>query len=531
MATISKEHDLADEKASTEIYERAPVVVTAEDDKRIRRATDKRILVLLIIVYWLQVLDKVCIGFTASVGLKTDANLVGDQYATLSSISAYAQLGFQPIGAYLLVKVPLKTLVPVLVGLWGASLMGMGGSNSFASLISTRMLLGVFEASCLPAFSLITTSWYRRVEQPMRVATWYAGNGLATISGATIVWALSHVDAKLHTHQLAFLTFGGMTVLAAPFVYRYLDNGPASASFLSAEDRLKAVERLRANQTAGNSTKFSWPQIYELVLDPKTYLFASLTFLTNLTPYTLASFGPILLNGIAGLDKRTTLLLNLPLGVVQIMTIFLASWLAYRFRTKSTFYCLIYLPVVIGFALLYALPRTRDNLGPLLLGYYLLAFSYAANPLLIGWMGANVAGKTKKAGLFSLYMAASAGGNILAPNLFKANDAPLYLQALRNNLILTGVTVLNIGAIVVVLWFQNKQKERQRVAHGMPAKMVDLSMQRKYDETLARARDEIEEIPAPDALSSGESAEGTAAVDKEDEDLTDKQNKSFVYLY
>lgn len=61
--------------------------------------------------------------------------------------------------------------------------------------------------------------------------------------------------------------------------------------------------------------------------------------------------------------------------------------------------------------------------------------------------------------------------------------------------------------------------------------MVDLSMQRKYDETLARARDEIEEIPAPDALSSGESAEGTAAVDKEDEDLTDKQNKSFVYLY
>ncbi|GAA5891625.1 hypothetical protein JCM8208_007347 [Rhodotorula glutinis] len=91
--TISKEHDLADEKASTEIYERAPVVVTAEDDRRIRRATDKRILILLIVVYWLQVLDKTALGYTAAVGLKTDANLVGDQYTVISSIAPYAQIG------------------------------------------------------------------------------------------------------------------------------------------------------------------------------------------------------------------------------------------------------------------------------------------------------------------------------------------------------------------------------------------------------------------------------------------------------
>lgn len=61
--------------------------------------------------------------------------------------------------------------------------------------------------------------------------------------------------------------------------------------------------------------------------------------------------------------------------------------------------------------------------------------------------------------------------------------------------------------------------------------MVDLSMQRKYDETLARPRDEIEEIPAADALSSGVPAEGAAVVDKDDEDLTDKQNDEFIYVY
>ncbi|TNY19526.1 major facilitator superfamily domain-containing protein [Rhodotorula diobovata] len=527
--TLSKEHDLADEKASTEIYERAPVVVTAEDDKRIRRATDKVILIVLIVVYWLQVLDKTVLGYTAAVGLKEDAHLVGNEYSTLSSIAPYAQIGFQPLGAYLLVKIKPKTLVPSLVALWGASLMGMGGANSFGSLVATRILLGCFEASCLAAFSLITTSWYRRVEQPLRVAAWYSMNGMGTIVGALVVWALSHAHSKLHTHQLVFLTLGGLTVLTAPFVWYFLDNGPSSAKFLSAEDRLKAVERLRANRNAGDSTKFKWPQVKEFALDPKTYLFATLTLLSNVMPYSYSTFGPLLLNGIAGLDKRTTLLLQPPFGCLQILAIWLTSWLAYRFRAKGIFYALLYLPVLLGFALLYALPRDRANLGPLLFGFYLQAFSFGANPLLIGWIGANVAGKTKKSATMSLYMAASAAGNIIAPNLFKASDAPLYLHGLMMNLILTAITLLNIAALVAVLWWQNQQKMKQRVANGKPAKLVDLSMERKYNEALAPPRaDEIEEIPSVDGTA-------TAAPEEEakpaDEDLTDKQNDEFIYVY
>ncbi|GAA5891624.1 hypothetical protein JCM8208_007346 [Rhodotorula glutinis] len=409
--------------------------------------------------------------------------------------------------------------------------MGMGGATSFGALVATRLLLGIFEASCLPAFSLITSSWYRRVEQPMRVAAWYGtGNGFGTIAGAFIVWALSHADTKLHTHQLTFLTTGGMTILAVPFVWYFLDNGPSTASFLSTEDRLKAVERLRANQNSSTSKQFKWSQIRELALDPKAYLFATLTLLSNIPNYVYSTYGPVLLNGIAGLDKRTTLLLNCGFGFLQIVCILGTSWLAYRFRIKSIFYALLYVPIILGFALLYALPQNRANLGPLLFGFYLNAFSFGANPLLIGWIGANVAGQTKKAGLMSVYMAASAAGNIIAPNLFRADDAPLYKRALMMNMILAAITLLNVGALVVVLWYQNKQKERQRVANGKPAKMVDLSMQRKYDETLAGPRDEIEELPAADALSSAEQTDG-AVVGKDDEDLTDKQNDEFIYVY
>jgi MFS family permease len=48
----------------------------------------------------------------------------------------------------------------------------MGFSKSYASLCATRFLLGLFEAACLPLFAMITSQWYRRQEQPLRVATW-----------------------------------------------------------------------------------------------------------------------------------------------------------------------------------------------------------------------------------------------------------------------------------------------------------------------------------------------------------------------
>jgi hypothetical protein len=158
-----------------------------------QRRTDRRILVILCIIYALQVLDKNVIGacppstssavvflvltffflgYTAVLGLKKDAKLVGNQYATVTSMAPYAQIAAQPIGAFLLVRFPLRFLVPLLMLLWGTALMCMAAATNYQALLATRFLLGWFEASCLPAFTLITVSWYRRVEQPFRVAAW-----------------------------------------------------------------------------------------------------------------------------------------------------------------------------------------------------------------------------------------------------------------------------------------------------------------------------------------------------------------------
>jgi hypothetical protein len=226
-----------------------------------------------------------------------------------------------------------------------------------------------------------------------------------------------------------FLFVGLVTVITAPFIYWKLDNDVTSARFLTEHERAQAVERLRANQTGIGSRKFDWDQTLEVFIEPKTYLWIAMSLLVNVGASVTNTFGPLILNGL-GYDKYITSLLNMPFGALQLLVILLASYAAQKARLKSVVLVFLVLPVIAGAAMLYILPRT-DQAG-LLVGYYLLAFLFGSNPLIVSWIVGNTAGTTKKSITMSLYMAGSSAGNIIGPLLFKAADAPTYLPGLRS---------------------------------------------------------------------------------------------------
>jgi hypothetical protein len=60
-------------------------------------------------------------------------------------------------------------------------------------------------------------TWYRRREQPLRIAMWYGTNGVASMLGSLLAWALSFiVSPVLYVYQILFLTVGLATVITAP---------------------------------------------------------------------------------------------------------------------------------------------------------------------------------------------------------------------------------------------------------------------------------------------------------------------------
>ncbi|KAL7937219.1 major facilitator superfamily domain-containing protein [Trichoderma chlorosporum] len=500
------------------------IEVSEEENRRILRKTDRVILVILVWVYFLQILDKSVLGYGATYGLKEDAHLSPGQYSLIGSIGPIAQLICQPFSSFLIVRVPHRILMPILCLGWGIAQTAMAACNDFSGLMATRFFLGLFEGGCLPLFSVITSHWYRRAEQPIRVAAWYGTNGTATIFAAAVSYGLGRIESKvLREWQIIFLFVGLLTVISVPFIYWKLDNDIISARFLTEEEKPKAIERLRANQTGTGNRDFKWKHVLEASLEPKTYLWFGITLLLNVGASVTNTFGPLIINGL-GFDKYKTSLLNMPFGALQTILILLASYLAQKAKIKGAILAVFMLPVLAGLVILYCVPRQNSDQGALLAGYYLLAFIFAGNPLIVSWMVGNTAGTTKKSIVMSVYNAASSVGNIIGPILFNDRDAPAYKPGLRACL---GVFSALIGVILIQwanLIFLNKMQAKMRVRNGKEATVIDRSMQNHYH---TNRHHENALIQDDERANEGEDRLGQNAF----LDLTDRENDEFVYIY
>jgi hypothetical protein len=61
------------------MYASGGVVVSEEDNKRLKKMIDRRVLVIMILTYFLQALDKGTMSFSSIMGIKTDAHLEDGQ--------------------------------------------------------------------------------------------------------------------------------------------------------------------------------------------------------------------------------------------------------------------------------------------------------------------------------------------------------------------------------------------------------------------------------------------------------------------
>jgi hypothetical protein len=65
------------------MYSSIRVEVSEEDNKRLKKMIDRRVLVIMIFTYFLQALDKGTMSFSSIMGIKTDAHLENGQKVSL----------------------------------------------------------------------------------------------------------------------------------------------------------------------------------------------------------------------------------------------------------------------------------------------------------------------------------------------------------------------------------------------------------------------------------------------------------------
>ncbi|RDB16325.1 hypothetical protein Hypma_003016 [Hypsizygus marmoreus] len=482
---------------------------SSEDDAKVLRKIDLWVMPVVLLVYFLQQLDKSSLSYTSVFGIIQETGLVGSQYSWLSSIVYVAQLIWQPISSYLLVRLPVAKYLFVHVLLWGVVVASTAAATDFKGLITTRFFLGIFEATVAPCFITITQMWWRRREQTMRLSMWMAMNGVTGMVGSLLSYGLGHIQGSLRPYQTIFLFIGLLTIVCSPTVLLVLPDSPAKAKFLNHDEKVIALERLRANNQGTESKIWKWEQVWDLCLDPKTYLWFLLLFVCAAPSGGIGAFGPLIIQGF-GFNQFHTILFNIPFAAFQVLITIIAALVSTKIKLKWPVVFGLSLPPIAGAVALLVLDRGIDQRNKLLACYYVLSFSTALQPMLYTWTAQNTAGHTKKACTTGVIFVAQCAGNIVGPLLYRTQDKPYYHRGLVSNLICWIVLAVLTLITAAYLAVRNSQHAAIRARLGKETKVVDTSLE-KY------AGEVIED-------------EKVARNDQAFYDLTDSRNEDFIFV-
>ncbi|KAK8108515.1 hypothetical protein PG984_014316 [Apiospora sp. TS-2023a] len=437
--------------------------ITEVDEKKLVRKIDWRIVPLMWACYNLQYLDKTLVNYANVMGLQEDTGITGDQFSQLALVFYVTYLALEFPTGYLMQRLPTAKYLGANVMLWGAMVALTAAANNWAALVTLRVLLGCFEAAVAPALILITSMWYKKSEQPLRVGFWYLGTGTGTILGALSSFGFQHYTSQsFRSWQIMFLLFGLVTVAVGLLVVVFMPDNPMTARGLSHAERVLAIERVRSNQTGIENKRFKWHQAREcLIGDPQTWLLSLITVASSVPNGAVSSYQGTIIKGF-GYTSKEAALLSVPSGVVSCVSILASCGLGARYDARGPFVIVILLVGgVLG--------------GGLLAGNYLTNVIGSSLPLLYSYSAANYAGHTKKVTMNAILLMSFCLGNIIGPLTFRDADKPGYLPAKIAILVTSALACVLTGILMAYYAWDNKRRDKLGAEHKDNSEFLDMT--------------------------------------------------------
>lgn len=238
------------------------------------------------VVYGLNYLDKTTLSYGSVMGMRQDIHLGDNQYSWLGSVFYFGYLAWEYPTNWLLQRLPIGKYSAVNVILWGAVLCCLAGVSNFSGALAVRFFLGLFEAAVTPGFALITSQWYTKDEQALRVSWWFSFNGFAQVFGGAIAYGtvkgIEAYGASVPGWKIIYLAIGLLTVAIGLIFLLVMPDNQLNAWFLKKEDRILAVERIRINEQGVGNKHWKLYQFKEAMLDPMTWLFFFYALIANI---------------------------------------------------------------------------------------------------------------------------------------------------------------------------------------------------------------------------------------------------------
>ncbi|QIL50155.1 MFS transporter [Weissella coleopterorum] len=225
-------------------------------DPGIERKVRYRLLPFLFIIYFVAFLDRSSITYASLGGMDAELGLTSTFYGFVAGIFFIGYFLFGVPGNMLLEKVGARKWIGIILLLWGAVTVATGFVHSATMLVILRFLLGVFEAALFPGMTLITTYWFVSVHRAAAVAMFMVAPPLANAIGAPVAMTIIdyvHNFIGLAGWRWLFVIVGLPAIVLGLITFKYLDDDPSQAKWLTIKERQSLVQALDADKLK-NST-------------------------------------------------------------------------------------------------------------------------------------------------------------------------------------------------------------------------------------------------------------------------------------
>ena len=256
------------------------------------RKLDRTLLPAVTALYLLSFLDRSNVANARLDGLVTDLHMSGDQYLTGLTLYFIGYVLFEVPCNIILKRTSPKIWLPTLTLAWGVVATLMGVTQNLAGFYVVRFVLGMTESGLFPGVVFYLSMWYKRNERQYRIALFFSAASLAGAFGGILAYGIGFMKGVggLNGWRWIFIIEGLLTVVVSAGGYYFICNYPATAPFLSNNERSFIHARLKADCDATQNEAFTWTNVKSALADPKCWLYGFAFHTMSLPLYTLSLF-------------------------------------------------------------------------------------------------------------------------------------------------------------------------------------------------------------------------------------------------
>lgn len=288
-----------------------------------------RLAPVFFITFSLAFLDRANFSFAAASGMAEDLGITASMSSLLSSLFFLGYFCFQiPGGIYAATRSAKKLIFWSLIG-WGILSAATGILDDVNYLVAIRFLLGVVESAVMPALLILLSRWFTRRERSL------ANTFLALGNPVTILWmsVLSGYLINDFGWRGMFIIEGVPAIIWAFCWWKWVDNEPASANWLTSEEKSALEEELRREQQGIQPVKN-----YAQAFKSKTVLLLCAAYMFwNLGVFGFVMWLPSIISGAPDIDIIETGWLSAIPYVLAVAGMVTASYFSDKSLNRKAF--------------------------------------------------------------------------------------------------------------------------------------------------------------------------------------------------